>query len=156
MRFLKSDGDRGELTMTQGDRRLQWLLMLVEASSPFIIGGSLYLLDAGPVLAVGVILTAGFSVLRVQDTVSHTPFKVVVDREGITRELFWTGRTDHLSFNEVTLVKRFEHWGRTEVQYKIESATDQRWTFTSDGSTTEWDQCFEFINELFANSKVGG
>ena len=156
MRFLRSEGNRGELTMTQGDRRLQWMVMFLEASSPLIVGESLFLLDAVPVLAVGVILTAGFVALRVQDRISHTPSKVVVDPEGLTRELFWTGRTEHLLFSEVTQVKRFEYWAQTKAQYRIESATGIRWTFTSDGPTKHLDQCFEFIDELLARSKEGG
>lgn len=156
MRFLKSEGNRGELTMTQGDRRLEWLTMSFEVSSPLIVGGSLYLLDAVSVLAFGLIFTAGFVAMRVQDRISHTPSKVVVDPEGLTRELFWTGRTEHLSFSEVTQVKRFEYWVQTKAQYRIESATGMRWTFTSDGPTKHLDQCFEFIDKLLARSKEGG
>ena len=156
VRFLTSGENRGELAMTQGDRGREWLTMSFEVSSPLIVGGSLYLLDAVSVLAFGMIFTAGVVALRVQYRISQRPFKVVVDPEGITRELFWTGRTEHLSFNEITLAKRFEYWGQMHAWYRIESATGMRWTFTPDRGTEEFEPCFAFVNQLFARSKESG
>ncbi len=142
--------------MTQGDRRYERLTMSLELSMPLILGGMLYLSDAVETIAFGMIFTAGFVAMRVQDRVSQRPSKVVVDPEGISRELFWTGRTEHLSFNEITQVKRFEYWGQMHVWYRIESATGMRWTFTPDRGTEEFEPCFAFINELLARSKESG
>ena len=154
MKFLRSEAHRGELVMSQGDRTSEWLTMSLDLSMPLLVGGFLYFSGEVALIAFGVIFTAGLVAIRVQDRIAQRPSKIIVDPNGVTRELFWTGRKEHLTFSEITMVKRYEEWVHPRVWYRIESAAGMRWTLTRDRRTEEFDQCFAFINEMWTHLKA--
>lgn len=153
MKFLKSEANRGELVMSQGDRRYEWLTMSLWLSSPLMLGGILYVSGEVAAIPFGMILTAGLFAMRIQDRIAQRPFKVTVVPDGVTRELFWTGRKEHLSFDDITLVKRHEYWGSMHVWYTIDTSTGIRWACTPDREAEEFAQCFAFINEMWTHHK---
>lgn len=143
MRFL-SEGDRGELIMTARDRVMERLAMSLHVSAPLVVGAVLMLSgETDPNFVIlSMVFIAVMAAFLIVLAVAHQPGKIVVDSEGLTKEMFWTGRRERYSFGDIKRVSRYAPLMLPRIYCRIDLPNGTKW-IACDGRDAEREAEFD-------------